>query len=328
MSNEWTRRELLRWACLAGALPLLNSCAAPIQNLSTSNPADEIIGRRYLKRGIEALSDSSLCGPLSGHGGAAVITAYYFCRENALEERTVRSIRGKIDDYMHGAGESFDVKREHAGPPASTDKIAETLAESVSSLRAGGHDAIFASLALKALRDLPELATEPVVDGLCRMLRNFAAAFPVQTSPYDVEHPLAPYRNTQDIVRATSLAILRQPPGMRMASVLHWVTHADALVTLSELGYDAVARLGHKAHQQAINHPGAVATPTGEDWSTAPRWFKSGYWESRAPRDGFWGAGHAFKFPYSILKLANRLQGPDEKTNGLERVSWLLQRRG
>ena len=321
---------------MAGALPLLNSCTGFHRSLSTSNRAadpsvrmaDEIIGRRYLKRGIEALSDASCCGPLSGHGGAAVITAYYFCRENALDEGTVRRVRGKLDAFMLGAGEAFDVKRDHAGPPASPHRIAETLAESVSSLRAGGHDAIFASLALKALRDFPELAVEPVVDGLCRMLRNFAAAFPVQTSRYDLEHPLDPYRTTQDIVRATSLAILRQPPGMRMSSVLHWVTHADALVTLAELGYDEVARLGHKAHQQAINHPGRASSPSGEDWSTGPRWFKSGYWESRELRDGFWGAGHAFKFPYSILKLANRLQGPDEKANGLERVSWLLQGRG
>ncbi|HEU4338783.1 MAG TPA: hypothetical protein VFS19_01835 [Planctomycetota bacterium] len=329
MSKDWTRRELLKWASLAGAFPLLNSCAGPPGILANSkSAADSILGKSYLKRGIEALSDSSLCGPLSGHGGAAVITAYYFCRENALDERTVRRVRAKIDEFMLGAGEAFDVKRDHEGPPASPDRIAETLAESVSSLRAGGHDAIFASLALKALRELPELATEPVVDGLCRMLRNFAAAFPIQTSPYDLDHPLDPYRITLDIVRATSLAILRQPPGMRMSSVLHWVTHADALVTLSELGYDEVAKLGHKAHQQAINHPGAISKSLGEDWSTGPRWFKSGYWESTEPRGGFWGAGHAFKFPYSILKLANRLQGPDEKTNGLERVSWLLQSRG
>ena len=336
MASEWTRREWLRWASLAGALPLLNSCARSPGILASSTPApdtsiamaDAIIGRSYLKRGIEALSDSFRCGPLSGQGGAAVITAYYFCRENALDERTVRRIRSKLDDFMSGSGEAFDVKRDHGGPTASTDRIAETLAESVSGLRAGGHDAIFASLALKALRDLPEMAVEPVVDGLCRMLRNFAAAFPVQRSAYDLEHPMAPYRNTRDIVRATSLAILRQSLGMRMSSVLHWVTHADALVTLTELGYDEVARLGHKAHQQAINHSGAVASPSGEDWSTAPRWFKAGYWESQEPRDGFWGGGHSFKFPYSILKLANRLQDPDEKSNGLERVSWLLQSRG
>jgi len=336
MSTEWTRRELLRWASLAGALPLLNSCAGPAGILSDTNPktdaakemADEIIGKSYLKRGIEALSDSFCCGPLSGHGGAAVIAAYYFCRENALDERTVRKVRSKLDEFMAGAGEAFDVKREHQGPPASADRIAETLAESVSSLRAGGHDAIFASLALKALRDLPELAVEPVVDGLCRMLRNFAKAFPIQKTEYDLEHPMSHYRNTRDIVRETSLAILRERPGMRMSSVLHWVTHADALVTLTELGYDEVARLGHKAHQQAINHPGSVSSPPGEDWSTGPQWFKSGYWESEEPRDGFWGIGHSFKFPYSILKLANRLQGPDEKMNGLERVSWLLQSRG
>jgi len=329
MSNEMTRRELLRWAALAGALPLLDSCAGSTAKSEPSNPAaDAIIGKSYLKRGIEALSDSSCCGPLSGHGGAAVIAAYYFCRENALDERTVLRIRRKLDEFMAGAGESFAVKRDHLGPPASVDRIAETLSESVSSLRAGGHDAIFGTLALKALRDFPEAAMEPVVDGVCRALRNFAVFFPVQTSRYNLEHPLAPYGTPQDIVRATSLAILRERPGMRMASVLHWVTHADALVTLGELGFGEVAKLGYPAHQQAINHPGDVTNPSGEDWSTGPLWFKSGYWESEAPRDGFWGAGHSFKFPYSILKLAQRLQAPDEKVNGLERVSWLLQARG
>ena len=115
---------------------------------------------------------------------------------------------------------------------------------------------------------------------------------------------------------------------MRMSRVLHWVTHADALLTLSELGYDEVARLGHKAHQQAINHPGDAAIPPGVDGSKGSQWFKSGHWESDRPRDGFWAAGHSFKFPYSILRLARWLQDPDPRMNGLERVSWLLQRRG
>lgn len=327
MSSDLTRRDLLRWASLAGAYPLLSSCAGPAAIPSPGND-DGIIGKAYLRRGLEALSDAGGLGPLAGHGGAAVIAAYYFCRENALDERSVRTIRGKLDAFMLGAGEAFDVKREHEGPAAPADRIVETLAESVSTLRSGGHDAIFASLALKALRDLPELAVEPVVDGVCRVLRNFARGFPAQTSEYNLEHPMSPYRDNRDIVEATSRALLRERPDMRMSRVLHWVTHADALLTLSDLGYDEVARLGHKAHQQAINHPGDVTIPPGADWSTGSQWLKSGHWESDRPRDGFWGAGHVFKFPYSILRLAGRLQDPDPALNGLARVSWLLQRRG
>ena len=57
--------------------------------------------------------------------------------------------------------------RTNAGP------ILEQLSLHIGELRSGGHDAIFASLVLRVLRDHPELSTPKVVEGVVHMLRDF-----------------------------------------------------------------------------------------------------------------------------------------------------------
>ena len=170
------------------------------------------------------------------------------------------------------------------------------------------------------MRHLPEYATPRILDGLVKLLAGFVRTLPAQpASAYHLEHPLPPYENADAIRRVTLEALLR--PWRHVESegagvVVHWVTHADALVTLHELGYDEVARLGHAAHQQFINRPVGpddLAEPEAEPVA----WLQPGYWESDAPRTpqkNTWFFGHSFKLPYSLFRL---LEGTTDGTLGV-----------
>ena len=200
---------------------------------------------------------------------------------------------------------------------ACVKTLGNKLDRHVSQLGSGGHHTIYAALALRALRDLPEFATPSVVDGICRLLEVFAATFGLaRKTPHNLEHPSPPYRSAEDIAVATLRATLcpwSHVMRVGAGNVVHWITHAEALVTLEELGHGEVARRGHAAHQLYISRPVA------EDGAPAPErapvdWLGPAYWESDAPREvqgGSWFFGHSFKLPYSLFRL---LRCPDDRS--------------
>jgi len=314
-----SRREFLT---LAAAVGLLGP--AGVGCLGTPDPADDPpdpapgpapAGSDHLARGLMAMSTVHLRGWVPGHHGAAVIASHYFREDNHLDERTARALRANVEAFMARSPGEFPAPDPGRGT-ADPARIVERLDGQVAELRSGGHDKIFASLALRALRDLPEFATPSVIDGVCRLLEVFAeTARPVAPSRYALEHPMPPYRGPEDVASVTLAATLRpwsHLRGVGTSGVLHWVTHAEALVTLEELGYGDVARRGHGAQQRQFHRP------VEDDRSEAPErpaidWLGPGYWESEAPRrllDGSWLFGHSFKLPYSLFRLLRRVDDP------------------
>jgi hypothetical protein len=329
-ATHYSRREFLRLATAAGLFgPAVAGCggtAAP--PVSSGVAATEFLGKDYLARGLVALGVAHRRGWLQGHSGAAVIASCYFRQDNGLDERASRALQANIDAYIERNSADFPspVPGRGAAKPA---RIVERLDRQIPQLRSGGHDAIFASLALRALSDLPEFATPSVVDGICKLLETFSSTQgPVRESRHNHEHPLAPFRGPRDIAEVALRATLRPWSHVRQvgaSGVLHWVTHAEALVTLEELGHGEVARRGHAAMQLHIN------LPVENDDAPAPDgppidWLGPDYWESDAPRrlfGGSWLAGHAFKLPYSLFRLLRRIDDPELRKAGVIRAAKL-----
>jgi hypothetical protein len=168
------------------------------------------------------------------------------------------------------------------------------------------------------------------VDGIRRILRQHVGAYrPVQPSRYALDHPLPPYGGPEDLAAYTLRATMRPWDHVRevgASGVLHWVTHAEALVTLEELGYPEVARHGYAAHRLNVHRP--FEAQGGVPPRRPPLdWFGPAYWESDAPRrlfQGSWLAGHAFKLPHSLFRLLRRIDEPDLRSAALTRGALLL----
>jgi hypothetical protein len=316
-----SRRDFLR---LAAAVGLLGRVA--LGDGDPPKPAP--LGPEYLGRGLVALSDAHKRGWLQGHNGAAVLATYYFCKENALDERTTHALGKQIDAFITKSPEEFPAPDPGRGR-AEPLRIVEQLDGQIADLRAGGHDVIFASLALKALRDLPEYATPSIVDGICELLKLIVARRrPDPDTPYNQEHPLPPYRSASDIATVTLQATLR-PWGdvsrVGASGVIHWITHADAVVTLADLGYGDLARRGYAAQRLHINQAVSGADRP-EPERKAVDWLGAEYWESDGPKKLFsdtWLAGHAFKLPYSLFRMLRRTEDPKLREACLVRASRL-----
>ena len=110
----------------------------------------------YLLRGLDALSRAhELDYFADGHRGAAIIAAYYFCREVDVEDGVVDIIGAMID--RHWTHTDLCAPFPSQMPqPAQIGKIVESLERSVVGLRQAGHNVILPSLALKAFRQLPQ----------------------------------------------------------------------------------------------------------------------------------------------------------------------------
>jgi hypothetical protein len=328
-----SRREFLRLAVAAGLLgPAGFGCRGTAAGTTPPRdppPEPTPQGTDHLARGLAAMADAHHRGWVPGHYGAAVIASHYFSRDNGLDERTTRALRAQVDAFIGHRPSEFprpDPGRGAADPA----RIAEQLDLHVSELRSGGHGTIYASLALRALRDLPEFATPAVLDGICALLEKFAAtASVIPRTQQDLEHPLPPYRDAGDVAAVTLRSALRPWGDVRRlgaSGVLHWMTHAEALLTLEELGHGEVARRGQAAHRQQINRSVEV-----EDAAEPQRppldWLGPEYWESDAPRraqGGTWLTGHSFKLPYSVFRLLRRVDDPALRSAGLSRAADLL----
>ena len=328
-SALWARREVLRVAAAVGLLPLAGCRTARLADPSSTSASASPLGPEYLVRGLTELAAAHPRGWLAGHGGAAILAAYYFCRDNPLDERTALAVKANVDAFMTQSPDPSP--RAEPGPGREDPvRIVEALDKHVHELRSGGHDATYAALALRALRDVPECATPAVVEGIVKLLASHWGSYrPVAETPFQREQPLPPFGGSADVAEAAFRAALRPWDDVRQvgaSGVLHWITHAEALTTLAELGYEDVARHGYEALRRSIHRP---AGPAG---SRAPRrepidWRAPADWESAAPKrafNGTWLAGHAFKLPYSAFRLLRRVEDPVLREAALVRSTELL----
>lgn len=317
---ETSRRDFLRLAAAVGLIPVGAAWAGDTVPVP--------LGREYLAKGLASLSVAHKHGWLEGHNGAAVLATYYFSRENTLPERTTAALGKQIDAFIAKNRAEFPAPDPGPGT-ADPARIAEQLDTQIAELRAGGHDVIFASLALRALRDMPEYATPAIVDGICELLRLIVARRrPDPDTVFNRENPLPPYESTKDIASVTLKATLR-PWGdvarVGASGVIHWITHADAVVTLADLGYGDLAKRGYAAQRLHINQA-VTGGDRREPDRTAVDWLAPAYWESETPRKLFgdsWLAGHAFKLPYSLFRMLRLADDQELKNASLLRATRL-----
>jgi hypothetical protein len=96
----------------------------------------------YLIKGITGLSRASQGSPMEGHYGAAVIAAYYFCRENDLDKKTEKAVQKQIDQLI-SKFEPFFISLPAEDPePGAISHIIQALDVNVHELRAIGHNVI------------------------------------------------------------------------------------------------------------------------------------------------------------------------------------------
>lgn len=236
----------------------------------------------YVPKGLRGLARSGQINAMAGHLGAAVVAGYLFSEDHVeLPDGVHAGVQNELDRIIRGeeaiwfnekqAGitipELFEPFPDEEPQKERIGEIAEALNGNVATMHQSGHNVIFASIALRALRDHGANATPSVVSGICRLIKRFDGATPgrgnfgkakgwlrgeqVTLTP---ETDFPPYADIQTMIETTldeligSASVQRQGFG----GLHHLINHAAGLVELSLLGYKDLALKGLPAHHHHV----------------------------------------------------------------------------
>lgn len=236
-----------------------------------------MIDFEYLSKGLNALARAHQISPMGGHLGASVIAGYFVGEQRPdLDEKVFAGIEGDLKRVMRG--ESVFGKDKKADPEffeplpkgkpdeGLIDGIAEALEKTLNKPRASGHNVIFAAIAIRALKEHPELATPAVTDGIRKLILRFQHIHAGwgfygqrRMSGNDVKLPEddnAPrYSNMPDMANAVLDEIIRHDPKFRRqgyGGLVHICNHAAAITDLAQYGYPELVPQAIKSHQRHL----------------------------------------------------------------------------
>lgn len=280
----------------------------------------------YLIRGLDALCRAHQSDFFAdGHRGAAIISAYYLCRENEVEPGVPETIREIIDQYYTHTPLCAPFPAE---PPESArlDDVSATLVRHLAGLRMVGHNVIFPALALKVFRQLPETVTPSRVAGLCRLIECFAVPDDLTVTEADGIPRLGTPAEVADLLLAELLRAMRAFSGRGQGWSGHLMTYGRALLDLRETGHAELARAaepGFRVYLKRIRQgPGPGDRAIAEHPETSLRPHQLAYWEQR--RQTSPGLGHVLKYPYGFYGLLNLAQDDDLKHQAMTAAYHIL----
>lgn len=262
----------------AGVLnPLAGSC-------ETQTKIDNPIDVSYLQKGINALARAHQMSSMAGHLGASLIAGYFVHAQRPdLHPAVFTGIKGDLDRVIRGESvfgkkmskrsklsdnEMFAPFAKQKADETLIDGIAEGLEKSISKPRQSGHNVIFASLAIRALKTHPEFSTPAVADGIGKLMKLFSTATPGsgfygkkrgRIHGNKIELPADDGTPMYDDIRGMANAVLDEtvkltPTVVRTGygGLVHIINHCAAITDLAELGYSELAKRAVPSHRQHL----------------------------------------------------------------------------
>lgn len=286
----------------------------------------------YLELGVTGMARAATAGWFGGHYGAALLAGYYMNREHDLPEHVKAGIERTCEAYRLQHPEWFlPLDPQEEADVSLMDQVVAGLAQNVAELRTSGHGLALGVLALKALRERPDLIRPSVVAGLVTLLkattedratRYFGIANYFEVTEADVANFVPPYDTTAEMAERTFDELHTVIPGRVIdgvryhfaGEVVHSVTHAQALTDLERFGYQELVSAGIRNHRVQLYLDRQIPAFVLEEEVKEPAFeqiFSPAFWEKT------YSDPHALKLPYAALDLLKQL--PAEKRAFAER---------
>lgn len=318
-----------------------------------------MINFEYLSKGVNALARAHRMNAMAGHLGAAVIAGYFVGEQFPdLDPDVYKGIEGDLDRIIRGEsvfGKRMSKKSKLADPELFEpfekqnpneeliDGIAEGLEKNIGKPRASGHNVIFASLAIRALKEHPELATPKVVDGVRELMALFNNAHPGSgyygkekgrvygdkiTLPDRDETP--PYDDLEGMASAVFDEVIRQKPEVHRSGyggLVHVINHAAAIADLAGSGYTALvppAIRSHRRHLRLWRNLPNVANEMGPVEVSRYTPHTAAYWNSgKVPYDRAL-LTHRVKTMFGFEELAAAVDQEGKEVRAYDMLRFLM----
>jgi len=277
------RRDFVK--CSAGFAAGLGTSGLLFQSTGADERPTETapsLSVAYLEKGLNALARAHQMSSMAGHLGASLIAGYYVGVQRPNLDAEVRvGIQGDLERVIGGESvfgkkmsrkttledpDLFEAFPKQRADETLIDGIAERLERSVDQPRQSGHNVIFASLAIRALKDHPEYATPAVVDGILKLLALFNNEHPgsgyygkakgrIQGHKILLPDDLvgSQYDDIEGMVVAVLDEAISQDPEVHRigyGGLVHIINHAAAIADLALFGYPQLASRAIQSHRQ------------------------------------------------------------------------------
>lgn len=243
-----------------------------------------MIDYQYLSKGLNALARAHHMSSMAGHLGAAVVAGYFVGEQRPdLDPQVSKGIQDDLERIMRGESvfgkkmsknskladpELFEAFSKEKPDESLVDGIAEGLQKNIAKPRQSGHNVIFASIAIRALKEHPELATPSIVGGIRKLMALFDGAHPGSgnygkekgritgnkiTLPEEDGTPV--YNDIEGMAIAVLDEVVAQDPNIHRqgyGSLVHIVNHAAAIADLADYGYGELVPAAIQSHRQHL----------------------------------------------------------------------------
>lgn len=307
MNEKLNRREFSRLTSsgLCGAITV----GSWWESLPAAEESPVSDGKRLVWLGLNALARAHTMSYFQdGHRGAALVAAHLMIEEDGLDEAARTRITRLFD--LNWASKPLCEPFPEADPdPDGVRKIGIALAERGETLLEVGHNVIFAMLAIRGFRLVPEAATPERIEGVCQLIRAIKPWRDIEPSP-EVDPP--PFENSaaasEFVLREASAAADRFI-GYGQGFTGHMLTFGQSLVELAAMGDVEWAESCRTAFRKYVTvtrqGPEADGKRYQEHQPTKLRPNMAEYWQKRG--DHSVDIGHVFKYPYSYYDLLKRI---------------------
>ena len=305
------KNSLNRRAFTVGSATLLGHALIGPSNSAMAESRD-ITDKRLVHLGINALARAPEMNYFTdGHRGAALVSAHLMCVENHFDDAASTRIVELFDRNWAPTKLCRPFPKGDRVEDAA-EQVGKALAEGKGVLREVGHDAIFAMLAIKAFRMLPESATAERVAGVCRLIR---AIKPWRDVEPDESIQPPPFRDA----KASSRFVLKEASdaidrfiGFGQGFAGHMLTFGQSLVELASMGDEEWAESCRTAFRKYVKVTRMGPQP-GDRKIAEHRFSKlrpdeAEYWKRRGEKT--LGIGHVFKYPYAYFDLLAHAEQP------------------
>ncbi|MBL9156918.1 MAG: hypothetical protein JNJ70_05590 [Verrucomicrobiales bacterium] len=242
-----------------------------------------MIAYHYLERGIAGFGRAHLAGSMSGHLGSALLAGYFLGEMKpdldpavhfAIERDLERILGGEESVWFDPAKVGMTVEDLFEEPEsAETGKsdgiriIVSALEPNLGKLRQSGHNAIFASLAIRAFSGHPGLATPARIEGARKLIAAFDTQGPgrgylgkdrgwvsPRTRPEEEGIETPAYDDLVSMAVATFDFVIETAGEHRRGygDHFHLIDHAAALIDLADCGLPGLAQDGIRAHREHL----------------------------------------------------------------------------
>jgi hypothetical protein len=302
MEHRIDRRDFgKRMSMAIGSLATGTSVGGAMPIGEGREPAD----KRLVRLGINGLARAHQFDYFAdGHRGASMVAAQLMCTNNGLDDRTTARIAELFD--LNWASSPLCKPFPDAEPrPGRIAEIGVALAKGGGVLRQVGHDAIFAMLAIKAFRMVPEAATPQRIDGVCRLIRSFTPWHDVKPDPDIDPPPFVESAAASRFILREAMAAIDRFIGFGQGFSGHMLTFGQALVELAAMGDVEWAESCRTAFRKYVTvtrqGPASDARRYPEHQPSKLRPTTLAYWKKRGGHAV--DIGHVFKYPYSCYEL-------------------------